>query len=225
MPPQRNPATGPNALEIGSLEENVHLELVDIPVYQATPPISQVMDTISQLVSTLDHDKVARQPIEGTRCSLKDFCSHHSKSFDGKGDHISVESWLNDVEELLATTKCTNEQKVAYTTYKLTGEAKRQWQGKKVVHVAILGSKTTITWDTFKREFNQHFFTRVVQEAKAQEFLELVQIRMSVIEYAAKFLQLSRFGMYLISSEEKKVKKFEWDLNSHIQIMMSCFDI
>jgi hypothetical protein len=31
--------------------------------------------------------------------------------------------------------------------------------------------------------------------------------------------------MYLISNEEKKVKKFERGLNSRIQIMMSCFDI
>jgi hypothetical protein len=48
---------------------------------------------------------------------------------------------------------------------------------------------------------------------------------MSVIEYAAKFLQLSRFGLYLIPIEEKKAKKFERGLNSRIQIMMSCFDI
>jgi hypothetical protein len=46
-----------------------------------------------------------------------------------------------------------------------------------------------------------------------------------VIEYAANFLQLSRFGLYLISTKEKKVKKFKWGLNSCIQIMMSCFDI
>jgi hypothetical protein len=48
---------------------------------------------------------------------------------------------------------------------------------------------------------------------------------MMVIEYAAKFLQLSRFGMYLIPNEEKKVNKFERGLNSCIQIMMSYFDI
>jgi hypothetical protein len=46
-----------------------------------------------------------------------------------------------------------------------------------------------------------------------------------VIEYAAKFLQLSRFGLYLIPTEEKKVRKFELGLNSHIRIMMSCFNI
>ena len=59
----------------------------------------------------------------------------------------------------------------------------------------------------------------------AQEFQDLVQGGMLVIEYATKFLQLSWFSMYLIPNEEKKEKKFERDLNSHIQIMMSCFDI
>jgi hypothetical protein len=88
---------------------------------------------------------------------LKDFCSHHSKSFDGRGNHISAENWLNDMEELLATTGCTNKQKVAYTAYKLTEKAKCWWQDKKVVLIAKLGSETTITWDTFKHEFNQHF--------------------------------------------------------------------
>jgi hypothetical protein len=120
--------------------------------------------------STLDHDRVARQPAEGTGCSLKDFCSHHSKSFDGGGDHICVENWLNDVEGLLATLGCTNEQKVAYTASKLTREAKRWWQDKKVVLVADLGSETAISWEVFKHEFNRHFFPRAMQEAKARVF-------------------------------------------------------
>ena len=76
---------------------------------------------------------------------MKDFCSHHSTSFDGRGDYISAENWLNDMEELLATTGCTNEQKVAYIAYKLTGEAKRWWQDKKTVLVANLGSETAIS--------------------------------------------------------------------------------
>ena len=48
---------------------------------------------------------------------------------------------------------------------------------------------------------------------------------MSMIEYSMKFLQLSYFSLYLILTEEKKAKKFEWGLNYRIQIMMSCFDI
>jgi hypothetical protein len=96
-----------------------------------------------------------------TGCSLKDFCSHHSESFDGRSNHISAENWLNDVEELLATIGCTNEQKVAYTAYKLTGETKHWWQDKKAVLVIDLGSKTTISWYVFKHEFNRLSPSRV----------------------------------------------------------------
>ena len=137
-------------------------------------------------------------------------------SFDGRGDHISVENLLNDVEELLATTGCTNEQKVAYIAYKLTGEAKCWWQDKKAMLVSDLGFQTAITC---------HFFPRVVQEAKVREFLDLVQGGMRVIEYAAKFLHMSYFCKYLILNEEKKAKKFERGLNSRIRIMMSYFKI
>jgi hypothetical protein len=98
---------------------------VDIPIDEATLPGSQVMDMIGQSVSALDRDRVARQPVEGTGCSLKDFCSHHSKSFDRRGDYNCAENWLNDMEDLLATLVCTNEQNVAYAAYKLAGEAKR----------------------------------------------------------------------------------------------------
>ena len=90
MPPQRNLATGPNTLEIR--EGTVHPEPMDIPIDEETLPRSQVMDAIGQLVSALDHNRIARQPTEGTGCSLKDFCSHHSKSFDRRGYHIHAEN-------------------------------------------------------------------------------------------------------------------------------------
>jgi hypothetical protein len=59
---------------------------------------------------------------------------------------------------------------------------------KKVVLVPDLGLEIAISWEVFKHKFNRHFFPRVMQEAKAREFLDLVQEGMSVIEYATKFL-------------------------------------
>jgi hypothetical protein len=98
-------------LDIKGPEGSVHPEPMDIPIDEVILPGSQVMDTICQLVLALDRDRVGRQPAEGTGCSLKDFCSHHLKSFDERDDHIRAENWLNDVE-LLATLGCTNEQKM-----------------------------------------------------------------------------------------------------------------
>jgi hypothetical protein len=93
------------------------------------------------------------------------------------------------------------------------------------VLVVDLGLETTISWEVFKHEYNRHFFPRVVQAAKALDFLDLIQGGMLTIEYALKFLQLLRFGLYLIQTEEKKAKKFERGLNSHIRIIIRCFNI
>jgi hypothetical protein len=76
MLPRRNPTIGPNALEIG--EGSVHPKPVNIPIKEAILPGSQVMEAIGQLVSAIDHYRVAIQPVEGTGCSLKHFCNHHS---------------------------------------------------------------------------------------------------------------------------------------------------
>jgi hypothetical protein len=54
MLPRRNPATGPNAFEIG--EGSVHPEPVDIPVEEATLLRSQAMEAIGQLVSATDRE-------------------------------------------------------------------------------------------------------------------------------------------------------------------------
>lgn len=55
--------------------------------------------------------------------------------------------------------------------------------------------------------------------------MDFVQGRMTVTEYVAKLIQLSRFSVYLILDEEKKAKKFERSLNQCIRTMMAYFDI
>lgn len=118
--------------------------------------------SISQLVTAVAHETEARQPVVGKGCPLKNFCSHSFDSFDKTSDHVSAEKWLNDMEELLETIGCTNEQKVTYTAFKLNGELKRSWQPRKVLLIIELGSGQAITWKIFKDEFNKHLFPRVL---------------------------------------------------------------
>ena len=49
----------------------------------------------------------------------------------------------------------------------------------------------------------------MIREAKAQEFTTLSQGARSVAEYAAKFIELSRFALYMILDEGRKSRKFE----------------
>ncbi|XP_030938281.1 uncharacterized protein LOC115963423 isoform X2 [Quercus lobata] len=79
-----------------------------------------------------------------------------------------------------------------------------------------LGENTPITWEKFKEVFNGTYFPDIVKDRKTREFSNLVEKAMTVEEYAAKFVKLSRFAPYLILDEPKKVKKFREGPNGRI---------
>ena len=62
-----------------------------------------------------------------------------------------------------------------------------------------------------------NFFTAFSRHAKAQEFLELKQGSMIVLEYIAKFTKLARFGDDYVAIDMAKVRKFEDGLKLFIQ--------
>ena len=53
------------------------------------------------------------------------------------------------------------------------------------------------------------FFLLFARQEKAQEFLELRQGAMTVLEYVAKFIELARFGDDYVATDMAKVRKFE----------------
>ena len=53
------------------------------------------------------------------------------------------------------------------------------------------------------------YFPATVRHAKAQEFLELRQGAMTVMEYMARFTELARFGDYYVATDMAKVRRFE----------------
>ena len=54
------------------------------------------------------------------------------------------------------------------------------------------------------------FFPAFSRHAKAQEFLELKQGIMTVLEYVAKFIELAHFGDDYVAIDMAKVRKFEY---------------
>jgi hypothetical protein len=55
----------------------------------------------------------------------------------------------------------------------------------------------TVTWERFKDEFLTKYFPTDVRSRKEIKFLKLKQGSMSVVEYAEKFEELSRFCPYI----------------------------
>jgi hypothetical protein len=76
-----------------------------------------------------------------------------------------------------------------------------------------------------KVEFNKRFFLRAQRQLKAIEFQNLVQGTMTVEQYSAKFLELSRFAPNLVPDEESKAERFENGLNPRIKGKVICHEI
>ena len=74
-----------------------------------------------------------------------------------------------------------------------------------------------MTWGEFRELLMGKFFSASARHAKAQEFLELKQGNVSLLEYVAKFTELERFGDDYVGTDMAKVWKFEDDLKLSIR--------
>lgn len=74
-----------------------------------------------------------------------------------------------------------------------------------------------INWDVFMMEFKKTYIPIVVQDRKATEFVQLIQVQMFVSEYDAKFKELSRYAPQIISIEKEKAWKLQEGLVYYIK--------
>uniref|UniRef100_A0A2N9EM84 Reverse transcriptase n=1 Tax=Fagus sylvatica TaxID=28930 RepID=A0A2N9EM84_FAGSY len=150
-------------------------------------------------------------------CSFMEFRKQNPPTFAGATDPMVAENWLLKMEKLLKVLHCTDSQKVEYATFTLEGPAERWWAGTEVLLKEELGENACVTWEKFKKVFNETYFPEVVRDRKKREFSDLIQGSMTVEEYAAKFIDLSRFAPHLIPDEHEKVMKFQKGLNDKIR--------
>ncbi|XP_057965460.1 uncharacterized protein LOC131156024 [Malania oleifera] len=110
-------------------------------------------------------------------------------------DSVARENWVQEMEEIMTVLDCMNEQKVQYAAFKMTGEAKR--------------------W----------YFPSSVREGKIEEFTNLTQGYMTVVEYAAIFVELSCFTPFMIPNEVRKARKFKKGLRCRIYELVVGFQV
>ena len=76
-------------------------------------------------------------------------------------------------------------------------------------------------WGKFKEMIKDHFYPISLQNAKEGKFMQLQQGTMSVLEYASKFMELSRFASAFVADERLKMNRFKTWLNPTIKERMS----
>ena len=121
--------------------------------------------------------------------------------------------WFWKIENVLEAMDITSDEaKIKLAVFQLKGESQVWWDWVKTSR-----DLEAMTWAEFHGIFMSKYFSVTARHAKAQEFLELSQGMMTVMEYMARFTELSHFGDDYVATYMAKVKRFENGLKLSIR--------
>ncbi|KAL5555230.1 hypothetical protein UlMin_037466 [Ulmus minor] len=98
--------------------------------------------------------------------------------------------------------RLTDQERVSCASFMLKKDARHWWATVKVTR-----DVTEMTWADFVREFNQKYYNSAILRAQQDEFMNLKQGSMTVIEAVNKFEQLSRVCPHMLRTEEDRLKR------------------
>ena len=162
-------------------------------------------------IATTAHDDVTRG--QGGAINLQRFKAHHPPTLTGGGDPMVVDYWFRQIERILWAMEITSDTtRITLASFQLEGESYIWWEW-----VTTSRDMETMIWDDFRKLFMGKYFSASARHAKAQEFLELRQGTMTVLEYVARFIELARFGDDYVATGANKVRKFKDGLKLSIR--------
>jgi hypothetical protein len=113
---------------------------------------------------------------------------------------MEAEDWLKGVKKKLVIAQCMNHEKVHFVAHQLYGTSANWWETYINTHANI----NTITWKEFKVGFHTHYVLHGTMKLKKKEFKNVKQGSITVNEYLNSFIQLSRYALDDINTDEKK---------------------
>ena len=124
-----------------------------------------------------------------------------------------ADHWFMQVEKVLEAMEITfDTTRIRLAAFQLEGEALVWWNWAKTSR-----DLEAMTWAEFQELFMGKYFSDTTHHAKAQEFLELKQGMMTVIEYVASFRELVCFAHDYMATDMTKVRRFENGIKLPIQ--------
>ncbi|KAK1663851.1 hypothetical protein QYE76_052010 [Lolium multiflorum] len=108
---------------------------------------------------------------------------------DKTEEPLDADDWLQTMENNLEVAGVDANEKVLFATHYLAGPARAWWTSTRAMNVGQI-----MTWADFKLKFSKYHVPPGLIKKMRDEFRELKQGRMSVLEYRDRFLTLSRTG-------------------------------
>ncbi|MQL72072.1 hypothetical protein Taro_004399 [Colocasia esculenta] len=132
--------------------------------------------------------------------------------FKGESDPILAESWLRETEKIFRAIRCMEEER----------ERADVWWSS-VLRTQFGDGSMEVAWAEFVCLFRAKYIPEHVQDRMEQEFLTLTHGSMSVLEYEARFVELSKYAPHIVVDEQRKVKKFIMGLKPSLRTRLVAF--
>ena len=124
-----------------------------------------------------------------------------------------ADHWFMQIENVLKAVEITfDTTRIRLAAFQLEGEARVWWRW-----VRTSRDLEVMTWAEFQELFMGKYFPETARHVKAQEFLELKQGAMTVMDYVARFTKLARFADDYVATDLAKVRRFENGLKLSIR--------
>ncbi|CAL9024787.1 unnamed protein product [Prunus brigantina] len=120
--------------------------------------------------------------------------------FDGVGDPTVAEEWIEKMERIMDVMDVPQGRRVVLAIFFLSRNARHWWESTRRRY----RDPSAITWQEFRTAFDGQFYPQTYQNMNMEEFLQLEQGSMTVLEYEKKFNELSKYCAPLMSDEGKK---------------------
>ena len=150
---------------------------------------------------------------QGGPSNLQRFRAHHPPTFIGGGDPMVAYHWFMQLENVLEAMEITSDTtRIRLAAFQLEGEARVWWRWARTFR-----DLEVMTWAEFQELFMGKYFPETARHAKAQEFLELKQGAMTVMDYVVRFTELAQFADDYVATDPAKVMRFENGLKLSIR--------
>ena len=134
--------------------------------------------------------------------ATKNFSLYGGTRFDGLGGALKALAWVKGCEEAFARMPLSSVQKRDLASQNLDGPALHWWRAiREGLDLGLFG------WEDFLLRFHAKFVPHSERNQLSEAFINLRQGAMSATTLINKFNELSRFSLFMVDTEEKKVER------------------
>src|SRR5215203_4213595 len=210
--------------------------MIYLHVQMALPTRNATQDAMIQLLQTMMADREAERAERQANLAalqqlaqnnqghgnhdhpgskLKNFQNTNPPMFSKTEEPLDADDWLQTIENNLEVAGVEAAEKVLFATHYLSGPARAWWTSTRAMNAGQM-----MTWEDFKLKFSKYHVPQGLIKKMRDEFRQLKQGRMSVVEYRDRFLTLSRYAPDETDTNEKRKERFLNGLHDEMQTVL-----